>query len=56
MTWLTLAELVDLGPRTDAGETLPGFAEPITARRATWRGQALATPPQYLPESRVMQA
>ncbi|QGF22629.1 PEP/pyruvate-binding domain-containing protein [Raineyella fluvialis] len=54
--WLTLAELVDLGIRADAGETLPRRVEAIATRRATWRGQALATPPQYLPESRAMKA
>ncbi|SDC02204.1 phosphoenolpyruvate synthase [Raineyella antarctica] len=54
--WLTLTELLDLGPGADDGETLPSFAEQIAARRATWRGQALATPPQYLPESRAMRA
>ncbi len=52
--WLTLAELTDLGPRADAGERLPDRSATIADRRATWRGQALATPPQYLPESLAM--
>lgn len=54
--WLTLAELIDLGARAEAGETLPSQGAVIAERRATWRGQAQATPPQYLPESRAMKA
>ena len=54
--WLTRAELADLGPRADAGESLPGMSEAIGQRRATWRGQARVTPPQYLPESRAMRS
>ena len=49
--WLHRAELDDLGPRADADERLASLADTLAERRATWRGQARATPPQYLPES-----
>ena len=53
--WLTADEADRAAAALDAGSPV----EPATAieeRRRRWRGQALATPPQYLPVSRMMQS
>ena len=54
--WLTLREARELGAGADAGASLTGRAEDVSRRRTAWRGQALATPPQYLPESALMRS
>lgn len=54
--WLTLDQARTLGAEADAGARLPSVAADVGERRRTWRGQLLATPPQYLPESRLMKS
>jgi len=54
--WLAPDEARSLGAAADAGAPLASRAAAIGERRATWRGQALATAPQYLPESRAMRS
>ncbi|GAA1391534.1 PEP/pyruvate-binding domain-containing protein [Luteococcus peritonei] len=50
--WLHLDELTDLVGRLDRFEgDQPSRAADIAARRATWRGQRAATPPQLLPRN-----
>jgi pyruvate,water dikinase len=53
--WLTLPEARGLAAALDARGGLPvDLPDRVAERRATARGQRLATPPQYLPQSRVM--
>jgi pyruvate,water dikinase len=53
--WLGLAEARQLAIALDARGELPGdLRERVAHRQATARGQRLATPPQYLPKSRLM--
>lgn len=48
--WLTEAEANADAAALDGGATsVPDHRPSIDERRMTWRGQALATPPQYLP-------
>ncbi|UJP09469.1 phosphoenolpyruvate synthase [Microbacterium sp. KUDC0406] len=48
--WITAAEADSDAARLDDGDgTLPDHRADIAARRRTWRGRRLATPPQYLP-------
>lgn len=54
--WLTLPEARALAAQADAGAPLPDHAAAVAERRAQWRGRRLATPPQYLPESRLMRS
>lgn len=50
--WLTSAEVDAAASALDAGTTtLRDQVALVEQRRMTWRGQALATPPQYLPEA-----
>ncbi len=50
--WLTEAEVDAAATSLDEGSTtVPDHLAAIEQRRKTWRGQALATPPQYLPAS-----
>lgn len=50
--WLTAAEVDAAASGLDAGaEELAQHTDAIQRRRRVWRGQRLATPPQYLPVS-----
>jgi len=53
--WLTLVEAQGLAAALDGGRGLPSdLRERVEERKALARGQRLATPPQYLPQSRAM--
>ena len=53
--WLTAAEADADADALDTGAPLPAdHRAAIEQRRRVWRGQRLATPPQYLPVSRWM--
>jgi len=49
--WLEEAELRSLLASLERGEALPGMAETIRLRKATWRGQLKAAFPAMLPET-----
>ncbi|MGC3995247.1 MAG: PEP/pyruvate-binding domain-containing protein [Propionicimonas sp.] len=55
--WLTLDEARGLAASLDGGGEVPGdLRDRIAARQAEARGERLATPPQYLPKNRTMDA
>lgn len=64
--WLRLPEAASLAATADSSSaptppatSAPGGAglrDEIAERKKVWRGQALATPPQYLPESSLMKS
>lgn len=54
--WLSLDEAKSMGASADVDEPVASRRGEVAERRARWRGQTLATPPQYLPESRAMRS
>ena len=49
--WLTAAEADAAAVALDAGTAVDNRSAQVAQRRMIWRGQSLATPPQYLPVS-----
>lgn len=54
--WLRSEEARRLAADADAGRRSEGPSTLVAERWTVWRGQSLATPPQYLPQSRLMRS